>query len=809
MRSVKDLASFIKKEHFKEFSIRYLNLAISMNAPIFKLFPNLSKEEMLAHGETSNMEFLNSLEDGTARERARLALIKWKKNELEGKISKKQIQFPDLILIYSAQKKALLSFISNFTNNVQESIAITIELEDLYTDIQHHALQFFSKIKSETDILINQKEKHLAHFLNALPIGISILKGNGEFYFANETAKHIFDTDEMEDIYKRFKIIDAEKSIELKKEKAPIQIALRGKNDHKDNIQIIGQGKEFFLEIWSTPIFDENGKVIYAIAAFNDITERRKKNQLIKDSELRYKWLINSIKDYGIFRLDRNGYVASWNEGARRIKGYTKEEIIGKHFSIFYSEEDIKKDNPNRELKIAVKEGFCEDEGWRVRKDGSKFWANVLISPIYDEKHQLIGFSKVTRDLTERKKMEDALRSSKDRYKEIALDFEKTNEILKKLNSEFGQLVEEKTYEISLITENIPQLLWTLDGNGKPIQINKQYTKYSGLTLKDVEENKFIEMVHPEDRTRAMTARNKGIERGMPFYMEYRFRSLKGDYNWFLVNMTPLKNENGTIIKWFGSATNIQDKKEQEKYLEDTVKKRTKTLQQYINELEQFTYIASHDLKEPLRAIAGFSDLLIRKCKCDGNSEEYTGFIQSAVSTMNNIIDDLTEYSKIQRSSNFETVHVNDAVRRAIDKLKKEIDKAEAKIIFKNLPDVSGNENQIMFLFYHLIQNSIKFSRENIPPIIEIKAEKKGEKIMFSVKDNGIGIDKPYWGKIFVVFQRLHQREKYKGTGIGLAICKKIVENHDGKIRVESKVNEGSTFYFTLPDANLANAQNT
>jgi PAS domain S-box-containing protein len=459
MKTIKDLASFIKKEHFKEFSKRYLEFVISLDVPILKLFSHLSKDEMLQLGEKPNTEFLESLEENTVKDKAKEALMKWEKNELEGNISKEEIQLSDLVLIYSAQKKALLTFLPDFTNEIQEAMSLTLELEDLYTELQHNALQVLFKIKSEAENIITQKEKHLAHFLNAIPIGISIIKEDGEFYFANETAKMIFGTDDLSGIYRMFKMIDTESGKELKKSEVPGQIALEGKNAHKDNIEIVGNGKNFFLEIWAKPIFDEHEKVIYAIAAYNDITERRKKDQAIKDSELRYRWLINSIKDYGIFRLDPNGFVASWNDGARRIKGYTKEEIIGKHFSIFYTPEDLKKDKPGKELKIAVKEGYCEDEGWRVRKDGTKFWANVLISPIYDEKQHLIGFSKVTRDLTDRKRMEDALRTSKDKYREIAHDFEKANEILKKLNNEFEQLVEEKTYEIRLITENIPQLL--------------------------------------------------------------------------------------------------------------------------------------------------------------------------------------------------------------------------------------------------------------------------------------------------------------------------------------------------------------
>lgn len=231
------------------------------------------------------------------------------------------------------------------------------------------------------------------------------------------------------------------------------------------------------------------------------------------------------------------------------------------------------------------------------------------------------------------------------------------------------------------------------------------------------------------------------------------------------------------------------------------VRKKNRMLEKSNEELEQYAYIASHDLTEPLRTIGSFTELLIRKCNCEEISQEYADTIRGGVLRMKQVINDLLIYNRIDKNIiNFRAVDINEVVQDALLLLKDKISDSRADIDTEDLPQVRGNYTLIKDLFIHLLNNSIKFKNPQVPLFIRIKSEPQESFIKFSVKDNGIGIDEKYKDKIFVIFQRLHNREKYAGTGIGLSISKKIVELHGGKIWFESGGPEqGTTFCFTLP----------
>jgi PAS domain S-box-containing protein len=386
-----------------------------------------------------------------------------------------------------------------------------------------------------------------------------------------------------------------------------------------------------------------------------------------------YRLLVSGVKDYAIFMIDTEGYIASWNEGARSIKGYNADEIIGKHFSIFYPEEE-KNWKPAYELKVAKAEGRFEDEGWRIRKDGSKFWANVIITRVLDDNGNHIGFSKVTRDLTERKKSEEELKLAR-------------------------------------------------------VQLEK------------------------------------------------------------------------TVEQLQASVKSLHDEVALRKQAEEMLAKKNKELEISNTDLEQFAYAASHDLKEPLRMIGSYSNLLIKSYSSeDPDTSVYAKFIREGVINMQSLINGLLDYSRIGRSDiKFTEVDLNVILNDVKISLAEQISETNTKLTIDKLPHVLGIHSLLSNLFQNLIANAIKFRKNAVDPVIEINAEDQGDDLLFSVKDNGIGIKKEYQNKIFIIFQRLHTREEYDGTGLGLAMCKKIVEFHGGKIWVESEFKEGSTFYFTLP----------
>ncbi|QJW90655.1 PAS domain-containing protein [Spirosoma taeanense] len=380
--------------------------------------------------------------------------------------------------------------------------------------------------------------------------------------------------------------------------------------------------------------------------------------------------------------------------------------------------------------------------------------------------------------------------------------------------------LEESEVHFRHLADLVPQILWTARPDGFIDYYNQQWYTYTGFE-KGYGDQSWIPILHPDDVQPCLDTYYHAIRTGQLYQIEYRFadRRNPGTYRWFLGRATPVRDASGTIIRWFGTCTDIDDQKRLSELLETRVAERTQELKTANHNLErsnfdlmQFASVASHDLKEPLRKIQAFGNILSSTVdgKLNDTELDYFHRMINASNRMQGLVDDVLNLSKLSNQALFcAETDINAVISRITDDLEMVIREKSARVTVSSLPLLEANTGQIHQLFQNLISNALKFSRGPSPAVtIGAKPVSPADAIRFSiypdqyacidVQDNGIGFDDAYREKIFGIFQRLHGI-KFGGTGIGLAICKKIVENHRGFIYADGHPNEGATFTILLP----------
>jgi PAS domain S-box-containing protein len=364
-----------------------------------------------------------------------------------------------------------------------------------------------------------------------------------------------------------------------------------------------------------------------------------------------------------------------------------------------------------------------------------------------------------------------------------------------------------------LLATSIPQIVWTNDRQGNTNYISGQFAKFTGHSPTEFYES-WRDLIHPEDREKVIAKEGQAIQNGHSWEEEFRLKNnATGDYRWFLGNSKPLKDDNENIIMWIGSASDIQNLKEQSNWLEQQIQERTRALNdlnqslKLSNEdLQQFAHVASHDLKEPIRKIKTFSNRLHDDYK-DLLPEKANGFltkILSATDRMYSMIEGVLSYSTTAAISQpKQHVDLNDIISQIRTDLEVLILEKNAKLISEVMPAVEGAPVLLYQMFYNLINNSLKFSKTDEAPIITIKSQvvsiEGNPFIKIIVNDNGIGFNDDDAERIFTTFTRLNSKDKYEGTGLGLALCKKIAQRHSGFIYAHGEINVGAQFTVLLP----------
>jgi len=372
---------------------------------------------------------------------------------------------------------------------------------------------------------------------------------------------------------------------------------------------------------------------------------------------------------------------------------------------------------------------------------------------------------------------------------ELGVLVDRFNEMLAGIQSREEDLKRERE-RFRFMAESMPQKIFTATPKGDVDYFNRQWLEFTGLSFGQIKDWGWTQFVHPEDLPENLRAWRHSIDTGEPFHLEHRFRRADGKYRWHLSRAQAMRDRRGEISMWIASSTDIHEQKEKEQ-----------ALRRANDDLQQFAYAASHDLQEPIRNVAVYSEIVARRYHnlLDPDGQQFLGFLREGGRRLATLVNDLLAYTRAGMAEITEApVDASAVLKHTLASLAEAIRESGATVTCDPLPEVYIGEAHLQQVLQNLIGNALKYRDQN-PPRIHISATGRGAFWLFSVEDNGIGIEAQYKEKIFGVFKRLHHDTNYSGTGIGLAICQRVVERYGGRIWVESEPGKGSTFYFTVP----------
>ncbi len=513
-----------------------------------------------------------------------------------------------------------------------------------------------------------------------------------------------------------------------------------------------------------------NGEnLLYSI--IHDITRQMEVENALRESEERFR-LIFDQSPIGDTIVDLNYQTLRVNNALSNMLGYSKEELLSMEFTEYTHPEDLDINlHYLQQLKDGKIDGF-ELEKRYIRNDGEIVWAHLHISIVKNQLNEPVYILTRIEDITERKKMQLSLQISEEKYRT--------------LYETMTQGVIHQDSEGHIISAN-PAAERILGLNHYNMQ-----GEISNYHCKAVHEDgtDFPIEAHPSTIALKTGKKVRNVVMGI-------FNPQKEKYYWLNVNATPLfKPGEDKPFQAYITFEDITETIEAQKLLKETLVE----LRRSNFDLEQFAYVASHDLQEPLRMVASFTQLLEKQYsdKLDETALEYINYAVDGARRMQALIHDLLAYSRVtSHQDDFTENNLEEIIDEVLYNLELVIDESKAIITWDPLPIIKSDRVQMKQLFQNLIGNAIKYN--NKKPYIHISTEKDDDYWVFGVSDNGIGIKSEEYERVFQVFKRLHTNEEYAGTGIGLAICQKIVERQGGRIWVESELGRGSTFYFTIP----------
>ena len=642
--------------------------------------------------------------------------------------------------------------------------------------------------------LLAESEREFKKIVMDSPIAMAIFRGkNHTIEMANNTMlKTLWHKNEDETIGKP--LLDV--FPELADQKYPEllnNVFTKGKNILEKEavayIKIKEKLEKFYLDYEYTPLFEKEGTIYGIMCTVNDVTDKVEARKKVEDAEQRAR-LAAEIAEIATWDLDVLTQEIIYSENLLMIFGHTKNVQL-KRPDIVSQIHPEDKTILDEAFAIALRTSIYKYEARIVKPDDSISWIRVHGKIFFNEDKVPVKMLGTVMDITEEKNSQQVLMKSEKKFR--------------------------------LLANSMPQHIWTSDPLGNLNYFNKSVYTYSGISSEEIEKKGWLHIVHPDDRERNLKTWQEAVNTGNDFLLEHRFRRHDGQYRWQLSRAIAQKDEKGKIQIWVGTSTDIQDQKDFAIQLENQVSERTVELElknkDLINmniELQSFAYISSHDLQEPLRKIQTFTSRLVDldEQNISANAKTYLNRIGVAAKRMQTLIQDLLTYSRTNSAERiFVRVNLDEIAEEVKSDFSERIEETNAIINFSQLGEATVMPFQFRQLLHNLIGNALKFSKKGEPPHIEIKAQRiQGNQIKYqmdypdktyyylTISDNGIGFDAEYKDRIFEVFQRLNTESEFAGTGIGLAIVKKIVENHRGFITAHSEIGKGATFEIYLPE---------
>jgi len=514
------------------------------------------------------------------------------------------------------------------------------------------------------------------------------------------------------------------------------------------------------------PIRNQQGDVVMIVPEGHDITERKRAEERLLQQWHTFDTALSNSPDL-TYTFDLQGRFTYANKKLCEVSQRSLQDTVGRTpAELGYPSDLAGRIQSQIDQVIQTRSGVRDQTAFRL-KTGEVREYEYLYEPVIGESGEVEAIAGATRDVTERKEAEEVLRKSERQFRQLF--------------------------------DALPQLVWSAQPNGYEDLFNRQWFEYTGLSYSETN-GSGSKIIHPEDLPLAVERWKRSLSTGQPYEIEYRCRRYDGQYRWFLGRANPVLDEQGRVVRWFGTCTDIHDKK-----LSETA------LLKAHRQLEEFSYVASHDLQEPLRMVNIYSQLLLRQLGgAEGDIGVYAGYIRQGVKRMETLLNDLLSFSRTVQSEtepaqteSSETADLSAALEEAQSVLSSRIRENEAVITAPPLPLVAGETRQITHVFQNLISNSLKYRHSDRHPEILISVTGNDKEWIVAFEDNGIGFEPKYSERIFGLFKRLH-KDDYPGTGLGLAICQRIVERYGGRIWAEGRPGLGSTFYVALLKPNSA-----